>query len=49
MLIYVITQIQGARFLESAPHRTLLMVGISTTWLVAVCFWKGEKVRGGAA
>ena len=45
VLIYVITQIQGARFLESAPHQTLLLVGISTTWLVAICFWKGEKPR----
>ena len=49
VMIYLITLTQGARFLNDAPHVALILIGIATTWLVAVCLWKGEKVSGGAA
>ena len=45
VLIYLITLTQGARFLNDAPHVALILIGVATTWLVAVCFWKGEKLR----
>jgi hypothetical protein len=43
VLIYMITLAQGARFVEDSPHLALLLTGCATTWLVGVCFWKGEK------
>ena len=42
-LIYLISMTQSAKFIESAPHVTLAMMGGATMWLVGICWWKGEK------
>lgn len=48
MLIYLITLTQGAKYFKDTPHLALILIGVATAWLLAVCFWKGEKVRWGA-